>query len=70
LRELRREFGTDQTGSENGRPFEILVGGSAKDRDEVARWEEAGVTTLFVRPWARSREAVEGLRRFADLMFD
>jgi probable F420-dependent oxidoreductase len=70
LRELRREFGTDQTGSENGRPFEILVGGSAKDRDEVALWEEAGVTTLFVRPWARSREAVEGLRRFADLMFD
>jgi probable F420-dependent oxidoreductase len=64
LEELRREYGTAQ------KPFEILVGGLVKGRDDVARWEDAGVTTLFAQPWARSREAVAGLRKFADRLFD
>lgn len=63
LAELRREFGTEE------KPFEILVGGDAKSRDDVSRWEDAGVTTLFAKPWTRSREAVDGLRRYADSMF-
>ncbi|MCP4038671.1 MAG: LLM class flavin-dependent oxidoreductase, partial [bacterium] len=63
VNEWRREFGTVN------KPFEILVGGAAKSRDDIARWEDIGVTTLFVQPWARSREAVEGLRRYADLVF-
>jgi hypothetical protein len=35
---------------------------------DVARWEELGVTRLVVSPWARSTDAVEGMRRFADVV--
>jgi hypothetical protein len=37
-------------------------------RDDVARWEDVGVTRLIVSPWGRSPEAVESLHRFADLV--
>lgn len=50
-------------------PFEVTLGGPVATRDDVARWEAAGVHRLIVAPWARSREAVEGMQRFADLMF-
>jgi probable F420-dependent oxidoreductase len=63
LKQLRREFGTEQ------KSFEVLVGGEVKSRDELARWEDAGVTTLFVRPWTSGREAVAGMQRYADRMF-
>lgn len=52
------------------RPFEITLGGPVATRDDVARWEEAGVDRLIVAPWARSRAAVEGMQRFADVIFD
>ncbi len=51
-------------------PFEVTLGGPVATRDAVARWEDAGVHRLIVAPWARSREATEGMQRFADLMFD
>ena len=38
-------------------------------RDDVARWEDAGVDRLVVSPWKRSPDCVEGLRRYADLVF-
>ena len=50
-------------------PFEVTLGGPVETRDDVVRWEEAGVHRLMVSPWARSSEAVEGMRRFADVMF-
>jgi hypothetical protein len=34
----------------------------------VRRWEEIGVTRLIVSPWRRSPEAIDGMRRFADLV--
>ncbi|MDQ3146953.1 MAG: hypothetical protein M3R01_08495 [Actinomycetota bacterium] len=43
-------------------PFEVSVGGPV----DVARWTNAGDDRLIVAPWARSREAVDGLRRLAD----
>jgi probable F420-dependent oxidoreductase len=46
--------------------FEVTVGGPVASRDDVARWEEAGVDRLIVAPWARSKEAIDGMRRFAD----
>jgi probable F420-dependent oxidoreductase len=55
LRELRE-----------GRPFEVTVGGLVEGRDDVERWEQAGVDRLLVSPWRRSPEALDGLRRFAD----
>jgi hypothetical protein len=36
--------------------------------DDVGRWEELGVTRLVVSPWRRSPDAVDGMRRFADLV--
>ena len=35
---------------------------------DIARWEEVGVTRLIVAPWRRSREAIDGLRRFAEFL--
>ncbi len=35
---------------------------------DVGRWDDLGVTRLIVSPWARSREAIDGMRRFADLV--
>ncbi|MFF5263856.1 hypothetical protein ACFY4C_33440 [Actinomadura viridis] len=34
--------------------------------EEVGSYARAGVTRLIVAPWTRSREALDGLRRFAD----
>lgn len=64
LARFRAEIG------EEDRPFEIIVGADISSRDDIKRWEDAGVTRLFARPWTGSREAVEGLRRYADLVFD
>lgn len=63
LTKLRAEAGRSDL------PFEVTLGGPVATRDDVARWEEAGVHRLIVAPWARSREAVEGMQRFADVMF-
>jgi probable F420-dependent oxidoreductase len=60
LRRLRQEV------DRGGESFEVTVGGTVGSRSEVARWEEAGVDRLIVAPWSRSKEAVDGMRRFAD----
>jgi hypothetical protein len=36
---------------------------------DVTRWEDLGVTRMIVAPWKRSREAIDGLRAFADRAF-
>jgi probable F420-dependent oxidoreductase len=46
--------------------FQYCLGGPVESRDDVARWEEAGVTRLVISPWRRSREAIDGMRRFAE----
>jgi probable F420-dependent oxidoreductase len=46
--------------------FEYCLGGPVATRDDVERWEEVGVTRLIVSPWARAREAIDGMRRFAE----
>lgn len=60
LAELRREAGRA------GEPFEVIVGAQVESRDEIARWEEAGVTRIISSPWRRSPEAIEGLRAYAE----
>jgi len=62
LRELRREYGRDDAS------FQICLGGPVEKHDDVKRWEELGVTRLLVSPWRRSPEAIDGLRRFAELV--
>jgi hypothetical protein len=48
--------------------MQICVGGTVSSRDDVARWEDLGVTRMIVSPWRRSPEAVDALERFADLV--
>ena len=64
LRSLLREAGRADA------PFEFIVGGDLPDRDSVRAFEEAGITRMIVSPWRRSREALEGIRRFAGIHFD
>lgn len=64
LQRFRHEYGVSD------RPFEIIVGGDVSSRDDIKRWEDLGVTRLFARPWNRSREAVDGVRRYAELVLD
>jgi alkanesulfonate monooxygenase SsuD/methylene tetrahydromethanopterin reductase-like flavin-dependent oxidoreductase (luciferase family) len=63
LRALRAEVGRA------GERFQVSLGGVVRERDDLRRWEDAGVDRLVVSPWQRSREAVDGLRRYADLVF-
>lgn len=60
LHELRRRGETVDSG------FEISVSARLEHPDEVKLFEEAGVQRLIVSPWSRSREALDGIRRFAD----
>ncbi len=56
---------------DNGRDidgFQFVCGGPVEHRDDVLRWERAGITRLIVAPWTRSPDAVDGLRRFADVV--
>jgi probable F420-dependent oxidoreductase len=52
-----------------GEPFTVCVGGTVNARDEIARWEALGVDRMIGSPWRRSPEAVDALRRYADLVF-
>jgi probable F420-dependent oxidoreductase len=63
LRALRCDFGREDD------PFEIIVGASPTSPQEVQRFEEAGVTRIISTPWARSREAIDAMRRQADQLF-
>ncbi|MEV5576294.1 TIGR03619 family F420-dependent LLM class oxidoreductase [Spirillospora sp. NPDC052269] len=61
LRELREKAGR---GDE---PFEITAHAYAlEDPAEVAEWAGLGVDRLIVRPWRRSRDAVESVTAFAE----
>ena len=63
LGSLRREFGTD------GQAFRFITGANVTRREELTQFEDAGVTDLIVRPFAGARDAVDGVRRFADQYF-
>jgi probable F420-dependent oxidoreductase len=62
LQELRREQERETAA------FQICLGGPVTSADDVRRWEELGVSRLIVSPWRRSPDAVDGMRRFADLV--
>jgi len=60
IRELRDRAETFDS------PFVVSVGADITQRDQVRAFEDAGVDRLIVSPWPRSREALDGMRRFAD----
>ena len=49
-------------------PFEITIGANLGSKDDAARFAELGVHRIMLTPWQRSREAVDGLRRAAELL--
>jgi alkanesulfonate monooxygenase SsuD/methylene tetrahydromethanopterin reductase-like flavin-dependent oxidoreductase (luciferase family) len=59
LRELAQSAG-------RAGPIEITLGADVATLDDLAGYARTGVTSLIVRPWTSSREAVDGMRRFAD----
>jgi len=59
LRALLRAAGRDDGA------FEISVAGAPESREDVARFAHEGVTRLIVAPWQRSRDAIDGMQRFA-----
>jgi probable F420-dependent oxidoreductase len=62
IAELRRRRG------DRPEPFSITVCTLDPEvgADDVARWRDLGVDRLVVKPWARTRDALDGLRAFAD----
>lgn len=62
LRSYREEAGR------SGEPFEVTVHAyDLSGPDEVAEWEKLGVDRLIVRPWRRTREALDKLAEFATI---
>jgi len=59
LAELRARAGRD------GRT-EVTLGAEISTPVDVERYVEAGVDRVFVKPWRRTSDAVESVRRFAD----
>jgi probable F420-dependent oxidoreductase len=62
LVELRRAAGRERE------RFEVTLGAGSPTPDELKRFEDTGVDRLVIAPWSRSRDAVEGLRRCAELL--
>ncbi|MFB4298634.1 TIGR03619 family F420-dependent LLM class oxidoreductase [Actinomadura sp. NTSP31] len=61
LREL-----ADQAGRRSPIEVTLPAAGAVSSPEDVERHIEAGVTRLIVTPWTSSREAFDGMRRFAD----
>jgi probable F420-dependent oxidoreductase len=56
----------EETGRDRSK-LEVTVTDQTLDSaGEIARWEEAGVDRLIVKPYERTREALDGVRRFRD----
>jgi alkanesulfonate monooxygenase SsuD/methylene tetrahydromethanopterin reductase-like flavin-dependent oxidoreductase (luciferase family) len=49
-------------------PLEITIGANLHSKHEATRFAELGVHRIMLTPWNRSREAVEGLRRAAEML--
>jgi len=63
-----RAFEQEAERRDGDRPCGVTAMGAVEADSDVDRWAEAGVDRLIVVPWRRSRDALDGLRRFADLI--
>ena len=45
---------------------EVTIGGPIAAPADVERYAEAGIDRVIVRPWTSSKDAIDGIRRFAD----
>lgn len=48
------------------RPLTTTVAAPPGEDVDVAGWLASGVDRVIVTPWARSRDAIPGMRRFAE----
>jgi len=64
LKSLLEDFGRKDD------PFEFIMPGIVSSKDEIKRWEDAGVTQLIASPWTRTREAIDGVKKYADLVLN
>jgi probable F420-dependent oxidoreductase len=62
LRQLLDEYERDAS------KFQFCLGGAVTSPDDAKRWEDIGITRLVFAPWRRSREAIDGMRHFAEKM--
>ncbi|MCK9878489.1 LLM class F420-dependent oxidoreductase [Frankia sp. Ag45/Mut15] len=46
-------------------PLEVTISGQVRRPEDIEPYVKAGVTRIIVQPWARSREAIDEMRRFA-----
>jgi probable F420-dependent oxidoreductase len=53
----------------DGRP-EVTTSAPADSPDDVARASDVGIDRMIVMPWRRTREALDGIARFADAVLD
>ncbi|MDQ1520588.1 MAG: hypothetical protein QOI55_1661 [Actinomycetota bacterium] len=60
LRQLLEQYDRDPA------TFDYICSGPLDSRDDLKRWEDIGVTRMIVSPWRRSKEAIDGMRRFAE----
>ena len=52
-------------------PIEVTLNApDVRSVDDVARYADAGVTRIIVRPWRRSSEAIDAIREFAADVLD
>jgi hypothetical protein len=51
-----------------GRPgvVEITLGAGGLDLDSLRHYADAGVGRALVKPWNSTKDAIDGIRRFAD----
>jgi len=63
--ELRRRL---EAAGRDPDAFEYVAGGVVETPADAAAYAAAGLTRVIVSPWRRSREAVEGIERLADVL--
>jgi probable F420-dependent oxidoreductase len=65
-----RRLGDLATASGRDGPIQITVSGTVASNADLDRHAAAGVDRVIVRPWENSREAIDGMRRFAAAFFE
>lgn len=48
--------------------FQFCLGGRVASLDDARRWADLGVTRMVFSPWARPRDAIDGMSRFAEMV--
>lgn len=64
LRRMRAEAGR------SNEALQVSLSNTPQSADEIRRLSDVGVDRVVAAPWSRSRECIDGIRRFAEFAFD